>query len=78
MTNSPSQDIANSSNLERALLLLTNNDTEKVRTWYAELKTKGFFQVDPETLAAIQKQFTSSKSTDRQRWNTMKNIQEHF
>ena len=78
VTNSPSQDIANSSNLERALLLLTNNDTEKVRTWYAELKTKGFFQVDPETLAAIQKQFTSSKSTDRQRWNTMKNIQEHF
>ncbi len=34
VTNSPSQDIANSSNLERALLLLTANNTEKINKWY--------------------------------------------
>ncbi len=78
VTNSPSQDISNSSNLERALLLLTGNDTEKVNRWYQDLKTQGYFQVDDVTRTEIQKHFRSSKSTDRERWNTMSNIQKHF
>lgn len=78
VTNSPSQDIANSSNLERALLLLTGNNTKKVNRWYEELKTQWYFQVDNETLTAIQKHFISSKSTDKERWNTMNNIQRYF
>ena len=78
VTNSPSQDIANSSNLERALLLLTDNDTNRVKKWYSELKSQWYFQVDDETLKKIQTHFRSSKSTDTERWNTMKNVQEYF
>lgn len=34
--------------------------------------------MDNETLTAIQKHFISSKSTDKERWNTMNNIQRYF
>ena len=74
-TNSPSQDIAKSSNLERAILLATGNDTKKVNQWYNEdLKKQGYFQVDDETLKTLQSIFSSSKSTDTERWDTIRNI----
>jgi threonine synthase len=55
-TSSPAIDILNPSNIERLLYFITN-DVAKVAEWYNQLKTKGLFQVDPVTLAAIHKDF---------------------
>lgn len=58
-TSSPSMDILVSSNLERLLFLASGGDTERVSRWMTELKNKGVYTVDPETLANIQAVFSA-------------------
>ncbi len=58
-TESPSMDILVSSNLERLLFIASGRKTEKVRRWMEDLNTSGRFEVDPDTLAYIQKTFSS-------------------
>ena len=55
-TASPSMDILVSSNLER-LLYYASRDQQKVKAWMEQLNTQGFYQVDGETLRAIQQDF---------------------
>ena len=56
-TNSPSMDILISSNLERLLFEVTGKDATKTAKWMEELKTKGEYSVDPETLHVLQTTF---------------------
>jgi len=55
LTASPAMDILVSSNLERLLYYLA--DTDRVRRWMKQLKEEGIFEVDAETLAAVQADF---------------------
>lgn len=52
-TNSPSMDILISSNLERFLFAMTNQDGDKVAAWMDALKTDGIFTVDADTKAKM-------------------------
>ena len=56
-TSSPSMDILVSSNLERLLFLACGGDTEKVSRWMSELKEKGVYTVDTDTLSNIRSVF---------------------
>ena len=56
-TNSPSMDILISSNLERLLFEVTGMDAKKTSEWMEDLKTKGTYSVDPDTLKALQMTF---------------------
>ncbi|MBQ6271714.1 MAG: threonine synthase [Clostridiales bacterium] len=56
-TNSPSMDILISSNLERLLFEVTDMNAKKTSEWMEDLKTKGTYTVDPETLKALQMTF---------------------
>ncbi|GAB0174226.1 MAG: threonine synthase [Candidatus Altimarinota bacterium] len=72
ISNAPSQDIAKSSNLERAIFLACGGDQAKINQWYnVDLKNKGYFEVDAETRRNIQSIFSSSKSTNEQRLGTI-------
>lgn len=73
VTNAPSQDIAKSSNFERALHWATQ-DPKKVATWYHELKENGRFEVDADTLTQLRTVFTSSTCTDRERLEVIEQI----
>lgn len=64
-TISPSMDILISSNLERLLFDVTGHDTEKVAGWMKELSETGRYQVDAETLAAIQEVFAADYCDDK-------------
>lgn len=65
-TSSPSMDILVSSNLERLLFLAMDKDTAKVSRCMDELKTKGFYKVEPEVLARLQKDFTADCCTEEE------------
>lgn len=56
-TISPSMDILVSSNLERLLYSITENDADKVREYMEALNTEGSYKVDSEYLKLIQSQF---------------------
>ncbi|MCL2546507.1 MAG: threonine synthase [Oscillospiraceae bacterium] len=56
-TVSPSMDILISSNLERALYALSNNDSKAVKNWMAQLKTNGHYTVNDDVKAKLQEQF---------------------
>jgi threonine synthase len=75
VSNAPSQDIAKSSNLERAIFLACGGDQKKMNQWYnVDIKEKGYFEVDPETLKNLQSIFSSSKSNDQERLSTIQGI----
>jgi threonine synthase len=50
-------DILISSNLERLLFEVTDKDAKKTAQWMEDLKTKGVYSVDPDTLKALQMTF---------------------
>lgn len=56
-TNSPSMDILISSNLERLLFEVTGHDAARTKQWMEDLKEKGVYSVDPETLHTLQMSF---------------------
>lgn len=72
ITNTPSMDIAKSSNLERLLFDIVGYNSEKIRSWYSGLRTYGFFEVDTDTLEQLQSLFTSSTSSDSERLDAIR------
>lgn len=54
LTPSPSMDILVSSNLERQLFESTGRDAGRVRAWMSELAERGVYEVDGDTLRALQ------------------------
>lgn len=73
-TISPSMDILISSNLERLLFDVTDHDTEKVSGWMNELSQTGRYQVDAETLAAIQAVFSADYCDDKTTQDTIAEV----
>ncbi len=63
---SPSMDILVSGNLERLLYLASGRDAARVRGWMEDLNTRGTYQVTPEVLADIRRDFTGGSADDAQ------------
>ncbi|MDA7715315.1 threonine synthase [Pelagibacteraceae bacterium] len=61
---SPSMDIQVSSNFERLLFYILNEDDRKVSLQMANLKDKGFFKLDNKALNEIKKDFIAIKVSD--------------
>ncbi len=65
-TTSPSMDIQISSNFERLLFESYGRDPEQVRTSMAGLKQSGAFELKPEALKAIRREFRAGRATEKQ------------
>ncbi|MCJ8517519.1 threonine synthase [Pseudorhizobium tarimense] len=65
-TTSPSMDIQISSNFERLLFEAYGRDPSSVRAAMASLKQSGAFEVQPEALKAIRKEFRAARATEKQ------------
>ena len=63
-TISPSMDILISSNLERFLYDLTDNDDELIREWMTKLNTEGSYTVTPEVKGKLSELFYAGFSDD--------------
>ena len=71
---SPSMDIQVSSNFERLLFDILNEDDKKVASLMNDLKTKGFFQLNQESVKTIQKDFCAEKINDEETLAIIKNL----
>ncbi|HEX2147313.1 MAG TPA: threonine synthase [Pseudorhizobium sp.] len=65
-TTSPSMDIQISSNFERLLFEAYGRDPTAVRAAMAGLKQSGAFEVQPEALKSIRKEFRAARATEKQ------------
>jgi threonine synthase len=65
-TTSPSMDIQISSNFERLLFESYNRDPASVRSAMAGLKQSGAFEVQPDALKAIRREFRAGRATEKQ------------
>lgn len=77
-TNSPSMDILISSNLERFLYAMTNNDGQKVALWMAQLQQEGEFTVDAATKAAIDECVCGGFANEQQTLETIRQCFEQY
>ena len=77
---SPSMDIQVSSNFERLLFDILKGDDKKVVTLMNDLKTKGFFKLDKESIKIIQKDFCAETINDEETLAIIKkcNIESKF
>ncbi len=73
VTSSPSIDILVASNLERLLYLITNN-SNKIKLWMRQLKSKKKFFVDDNTKKVLQKEFYADWVSDKDSLENIKNI----
>ena len=71
---SPSMDIQVSSNFERLLFDILNGDDKKVSALMNDLKTKGFFKLDQQSLKIIKKDFCAEKINDEETLAIIKNL----
>ncbi len=78
LTISPSMDILVSSNLERMLFELSNHDSGRIVTWMNALKTEGYYEVDPDILAGLQKLFYAGYADDRLTGETIKSLYHRY
>ena len=74
LTSSPSMDILVSSNLERLLYKLSDNNDEVVRDLMNKLKTDGVYEVTPEIKSRIQDDFYGGFSDEATTKATIKNL----
>lgn len=77
-TISPSMDILISSNLERLLYLLTNENDEQIREWFGELASEGKYEVSDEVKSVLQKEFYGGYCADEETEKTIKEIYEKY
>lgn len=73
-TNSPSMDILISSNLERFLFEITGHNGGKIRDWFEELKTKGYFKIDEVTLEKLQEIMVGNYATEKETLSTISEV----
>lgn len=78
VTNSPSMDIAKSSNFERMIFDICEFNSTEVKWFYDELARTWKYQVSPNILAKIKETFISSTSTDEERLNSIKHFAEIY
>ena len=78
LTTSPSMDILISSNLERLLFALTNQDAEKTAAWMQELNKNGEYTVDEKTFEAVQELFAAEYCDDEETKRTIHKIYDSY
>ena len=71
---SPSMDIQVSSNFERLMFYILNEDDQKVSFQMSSLKNKGFFTLDNNALDEIKKDFIAVKISDDETLSIIKDI----
>jgi len=71
---SPSMDIQISSNFERLLFDIVNQDDKKVASLMNDLLIKGFFKLDQEAVKIIKKDFCAEKISDEETLSIIENI----
>jgi threonine synthase len=71
---SPSMDIQVSSNFERLMFYILNEDDQKVSFQMNSLKNKGFFKLDNNALNEIKKDFIAIKISDDETLSIIKDI----
>ena len=69
---SPSMDIQVSSNFERVLFDVCGRDSERVRGLMGSLQENDAFEVPPEALLALRREFASGRSSERETAATMR------
>lgn len=77
-TISPSMDILISSNLERFLYNLTDNDDEKVKDLMTKLNTEGVYTVGDDVKAKLQSMFSAGFSDDNETMAAIKAVKEEY
>ncbi len=77
-TNTPSMDILVSSNLERLLFEVTAHNADKVSYWQEELRTSGRYQVDRQTLQAIQRTFKAGYADENIVLRTIRDVYHEY
>ena len=73
---SPSMDIQVSSNFERLLFYIVDENDDKVSSMMNSLKDKGFFQLNKKEIEEIKKDFLAVKVSDKETVNIIKEINE--
>jgi threonine synthase len=73
---SPSMDIQVSSNFERLLFYITEENDEKVNSIMNSLKNVGFFQLNEKEIIEIKKDFLAIKVSDEETIDIIKDINE--
>lgn len=76
-TLSPSMDILVSSNLERLLFELSNQDAEAVNSWMGQLKRNGEYTVNKEVHEKIRELFWSGYADDQKTIETIADVYSH-
>ena len=71
---SPSMDIQVSSNFERLLFYIVEENDEKVSSMMNSLKDKGYFQLSEKEIKEIKKDFLAIKVSDKETLNTIKEV----
>ncbi len=73
-TISPSMDILISSNLERLLYTLSNNDPKTINTLMTSLKSSGHYKVNNNMKKKLQDNFYAGYATEKQTYETINTI----
>jgi threonine synthase len=73
-TTSPSMDIQISSNFERLLFESYGRDAASIRSAMEGLKQSGSFEIQPEALKAIRKEFRAGRATQKEVAKTIKAV----
>ncbi len=71
---SPSMDVQISSNFERLLFYILDEDDKKVSVFMNDLKLKGSFLLNKEQIAIIKKDFSAKKINDKETIEIIKNF----
>ncbi|MBH90854.1 MAG: threonine synthase [Candidatus Marinimicrobia bacterium] len=71
---SPSMDVQISSNFERLLFDVLNEDDKQVSTFMSDLKSKGSFLLNKEQVSIIKKNFSAKKISDKETIEIIKNF----
>ncbi|MBR2783117.1 MAG: threonine synthase [Firmicutes bacterium] len=77
VTSSPSMDILISSNLERLLYLLCDEDDTRLRDLMDQLKQAGRYSIEPEMLAALQAEFAAGCCSEGETRRTIRLMAEN-
>jgi threonine synthase len=75
---SPSMDIQVSSNFERLLFDILNQDDKKVSILMSNLAVKGSFQLNNEEVNSIKKDFSAAKINDKETLEIIKNFDNKY
>ena len=75
---SPSMDVQVSSNFERLLFDVLNQDDKKVSNLMSNLISKGSFKLSSEEVNIIKKDFCAEKTSDKQTLEIIKNFSDKY